>query len=64
MEITRLMRAKQFIFTDSLISKNKDKEIKCGQTGHNKTTTTTTKRSCIMHPSHPAIVFEESDEEQ
>ncbi|XP_065659138.1 uncharacterized protein LOC136083609 [Hydra vulgaris] len=57
--IIRLMRLHQFILTDSVMPKTK--EIICSVCkipGHNKKN-----KSCPLHPSHPPIQFEESDEE-
>nr|XP_047142024.1 uncharacterized protein LOC124816524 isoform X2 [Hydra vulgaris] len=57
--IIRLMRLQQFILTDSVMPKIK--EIICSVCkipGHNKKN-----KSCPLHPSHPPIQFEESDEE-
>jgi len=55
--ITHLFRAKQLIFTDSITPKKVTVTCSaCGVIGHNKKN-----KSCILHPSHPVIEFEESD---
>ena len=56
--VAHTMRLKQFNFTGSIMPT--EKEIKCSacqQTGHNKKN-----KSCPMHPSHPLIQFDDSDE--
>ena len=58
-EIIRLMRMKQFVFTDSVLKKKKEVVCSaCGQTGHNRKN-----KSCPLHESHPPIVFEDSEPE-
>lgn len=58
--ITHLMRLKKFHFTDCIMPSNKVVTCSgCKQIGHNKKN-----KSCPMHPSHPAIQFEESDNEE
>ena len=59
LSIVHTLRMKQLIFSDSVL---KDPvTIKCSaccQTGHNRKN-----KSCPMHPSHPEIEFDKSDEE-
>ena len=58
--IVHLMRLKQFFYIDT-ITKKKTITITCSachQQGHNKKN-----KSCPMHPSHPPIEFDESDDE-
>lgn len=58
--VMHMMRLKQFSFTDCIM--HTTKEIKCSacqQVGHNKKN-----KSCPMHPSHPSIQFDESDDEK
>ena len=57
--ITHLMRVKQFVFTDMIIPKKVTVTCSsCGEKGHNKKN-----KSCRMHPSHPSIEFDESDDD-
>ncbi|XP_047139031.1 uncharacterized protein LOC124814958 [Hydra vulgaris] len=57
--IIRLMRLQQFILTDSVMTKTKEVVCSaCKIPGHNKKN-----KSCPLHPSHPQIQFDESDEE-
>lgn len=58
--ITHLMRSKQFVFTSCVLPTNKSKLqcSACKEFGHNKKN-----KSCPMHPSHPAIVFDSTDDE-
>ena len=57
--IIRLMRLQQFILTDSVIPKKKAIICSvCKIPEHNKKN-----KSCPLHPSHPPIQFDESDEE-
>lgn len=58
--IVHLLRSKQFIFTDCILSTGNRLMTctACNQPGHNRKN-----KSCPMHPSHPVITFDESDEE-
>lgn len=57
--VTHMMRLKQFVFTECIMANKKDiKCSACNQIGHNKKN-----KSCPLHPSHPPIQFEESDDE-
>jgi len=60
MIVTRLTRLKQFFFTDT-ITPNKTEFIcsACNQPGHNRKN-----KNCPLHPSHPTIEFEDSEDEQ
>ena len=59
LKITHIMRVKQLIFTDVIIQrKTTIKCSACGEVGHNKKN-----KSCPLHPSHPAIEFDDSDVE-
>ncbi|XP_066914971.1 uncharacterized protein [Clytia hemisphaerica] len=58
--IMHIFRTKQFEFTHSIMP-SKSKPITCSacnQQGHNKKN-----KSCPMHPSHPPLVFDETDDE-
>ena len=55
--IVHFMRTKEFIFTDSILTKTTDVTCSsCGKVGHNRKN-----KSCPLHPSHPVIEFDESD---
>lgn len=50
---------KQFHFTTSIMQDKSDKKCSaCNGIGHNKKN-----RSCPLHPSHPKMTFDESDDE-
>ena len=56
--VMHLMRTKQFEFTASIMASTK--EIKCSacnQIGHNRKN-----KMCPLHPTHPIIEFDNSDE--
>ena len=56
--IIHLMRTKQFEFTECIFPSRKEIICSaCSQTGHNKKN-----KSCPMHPTHPVIQFEDSDD--
>ena len=58
--VTHMMRLKQFEFTTSIMPDKKETTCSaCKQSGHNKKN-----KSCPMHPSHPSIQFEESEDEE
>ena len=58
-KVTRLICVKQFIFTDLIVKKKVDITCSaCGQKGHNKKN-----RSYLLHPSHPTITFDDTDNE-
>ena len=57
--VIRLFRLKQLEFPKSIkVTKSEVKCSACNQPGHNKKN-----KSCPLHPSHPPIEFDESDEE-
>jgi len=58
--VIRLMRTKQFHFPSCVIIPKRDFICSaCHEPGHNKKN-----KSCLMHPSHPQIVYEESENEE
>lgn len=58
--VVRLLRSKQFEFTGCILPSDKSQITcsACNQQGHNRKN-----KSCPMHPSHPVILFEESENE-
>lgn len=57
--VTHMTRLKQFNFTDCIMPVTKIITCTaCQQTGHNKKN-----KSCPMHPSHPPIQFNDSDDD-
>jgi hypothetical protein len=58
--IIHLIRTKQFEFTTCILPSAKTVTCSaCHQVGHNKKN-----KSCPLHPSHPVIEFEDSDNEE
>jgi len=58
-DIIHAFRARQFRFPESFNSEKRDIRCSaCPPQGHNKKN-----KSCPLHPSHPTLEFDDSDEE-